>query len=524
MTITYALMEKFEQICEEQPHRAKLLTKTRATKLIKDETGAVIGVTFTNSDGEFTEYGPVIIATGGYASDFNEGSVLMKYRPDLKNLPTTNGDHCTGDGIKMGLEIGAGVKDMEFVQVHPTGLVHPEDPSAKVLWLAAEALRGVGGIMLDGNGNRFVDELGRRDFVSEQMGKNQGPFWLILNGGASNEIEWHCKHYLGRGLFRRFESAQELAKGLNIPFNTIQESFGKYNEGAQNNKDQFGRKFFKHTPWRTNDFFHVGQITPVVHYCMGGLSVGPDSQVLNLQGVPIKGLWAAGEVMGGTHGKNRLGGSSLLDCVVFGRVSGRNAASYLFSNLSNNTNIGSNQFSLPQPGKGGFSFGTKLESGGITQTLTVDPNSKNVSLQISWDKQQSPSFKVTNLSNNTSTTSTPVTTNTSTQQPPNQQTTQQTQPQQTSQPQTQQKSDNNTEYTLEEVGKHKSEQDCWVVVNGQVLNVTEFLNEHPGGKKSILLFAGKDASEEFNMLHKPEVISKYAPYSIIGKLKLPSKL
>ena len=96
MTITYALMEKFEKICEEQPNRARMVMKARANKFLKNEQGEVIGVTYSTSEGEFTEYGPVVVATGGYAADFNEGSILMKYRPDLKNLPTTNGDHCTG--------------------------------------------------------------------------------------------------------------------------------------------------------------------------------------------------------------------------------------------------------------------------------------------------------------------------------------------------------------------------------------------------------------------------------------------
>lgn len=90
-------------------------------------------------------------------------------------FPTTNGEHCTGDGIKMAMKIGAEPKDLEHVQVHPTGLVLPTDPDNKVKWLAAEALRGVGAIMLNPKGERFVDELQRRDFVSNTMLKGQGP-------------------------------------------------------------------------------------------------------------------------------------------------------------------------------------------------------------------------------------------------------------------------------------------------------------------------------------------------------------
>jgi succinate dehydrogenase/fumarate reductase flavoprotein subunit len=93
----------------------------------------------------------------------------------------------------MTITAGGNTIHMDKVQVHPTGLVDPKEPDAKVKFLAAEALRGVGGILLDKNGNRFADELGHRDYVTGQMWKNQGPFRLILNSKAGKEIEWHCK-------------------------------------------------------------------------------------------------------------------------------------------------------------------------------------------------------------------------------------------------------------------------------------------------------------------------------------------
>merc|ERR1719321_1278778 len=111
--------------------------------------GDVIGCTYEKGGSMFDEQGPVILASGGFGADFTADSLLAKYRPDLLHLPTTNGEHCTGDGIKMGEVVGAKTIDLEWVQVHPTGLVKPDDPDAKIKFLAAEALRGVGGLVLN---------------------------------------------------------------------------------------------------------------------------------------------------------------------------------------------------------------------------------------------------------------------------------------------------------------------------------------------------------------------------------------
>ncbi|CAL6330335.1 unnamed protein product [Bathycoccus prasinos] len=161
-TITYALMEALEEVCEKTNNeKAQIITKANVKRLLKDASGQVVGCEYSDKKGQTQQaFGPVVVCTGGYGADYTNTSLLSKYRPDVTSLPTTNGDHCTGDGIKMAQEIGAGVVDMESVQVHPTGLVNPSEPEAKVKFLAAEALRGVGGILLDANGNRFCDELG----------------------------------------------------------------------------------------------------------------------------------------------------------------------------------------------------------------------------------------------------------------------------------------------------------------------------------------------------------------------------
>ena len=255
-------MERLEDLAVSQPDRVKIYKKARVTRLLKDESGAVNGVEYVRNGKTETAYGPVILATGGYAADFTPDSLLKRHRPEYYDLPTTNGDHCTGDGQKMALAIGASAIDLEKVQVHPTGLVDPNEPDAKVKFLAAEALRGVGGLLLDKNGDRFVDELQHRDYVTGKIWENgkvyvsssssdlyanpttshKYPIRLVLNGQASREIEWHCKHYVGRGLMKRFESGEALAKEMGVSPAYLKKTFDTYSKGAKAQKDPFGKK------------------------------------------------------------------------------------------------------------------------------------------------------------------------------------------------------------------------------------------------------------------------------------------
>ncbi|EIN12076.1 fumarate reductase [Punctularia strigosozonata HHB-11173 SS5] len=456
MVITYAQMERLEDLAQSTPDRVKIIKRARVTNLIKDGSGAVIGVDYEVKGKTEKAYGPVVLATGGYAADFTSDSLLKKYRPEYYELPTTNGDHCTGDGHKLAMAVGANAVDLEKVQVHPTGLVDPNEPEAKVKFLAAEALRGVGGLLLDNTGKRFVDELQHRDYVTGKIWENgKYPIRLVLNGKASNEIEWHCKHYVGRGLMKKFNSGEELAKEIGIKPEELKKTFDEYNTVARTKKDPFGKKFFAEGEWSMNDFFNVAIMTPVLHYTMGGLEIDPESRVLDASHKPIPGLFAAGEVAGGVHGANRLGGSSLLGCVVFGRVSGDSASAYL------------------------------LQATSAIASKAAD-RLGSVAGHLGAPSKEEPATKAAKEEKATSS-GAPV--------------------------------NKGSEYTLADVAKHNKKDDIWVVVNGQVLDVTSFLPDHPGGEKAILLYAGRDATEEFNMLHDAKVIPRYAPDSVIGTLK-----
>merc|ERR1711972_336715 len=354
MTITYALIQSLEKIAEISD-KARIVTKAKVTELITNNS-MVVGCKYEKGGEILKEYGCVILCSGGFGADFSSDSLLAKYRPDLLHLPTTNGEHCTGDGIKMAEAIGGKSIDLEWVQVHPTGLVKPDDPDAKIKFLAAEALRGVGGLVFDANGKRFANELGRRDYVTGEMWKNKPPFRLALNKAASDEIIWHCKHYTGRGVMKFYASGEALAKDMGVPLSVLEETHEEHYQAAKktekdpnggswpaypsgkswdeaSGKTGSGKKFYHNIiPGSAvkSEPFYAAIITPVIHYCMGGLEIDCDSAVLGPSGKAIPGLYAAGEVAGGVHGNNRLGGNSLLDCVVFGRVAAKAACKWMF--------------------------------------------------------------------------------------------------------------------------------------------------------------------------------------------------
>merc|ERR1711972_791421 len=305
MTITYALIQSLEKIAEISD-KARIVTKAKVFELITNNS-MVVGCKYEKAGDVSKEYGCVILCSGGFGADFSSDSLLAKYRPDLLHLPTTNGEHCTGDGIKMSEAIGGKSIDLEWVQVHPTGLVKPDDPDAKIKFLAAEALRGVGGLVFDANGKRICNELGRRDYVTGEMWKNKPPFRLCLNKAASDEIIWHCKHYTGRGVMKYYPSGAELAKDMGVDLQVLIDTHDQHYQAAKKTEKDpdggswpaypsgkswddasgptgSGKKFYHNiipgSEVKTQPFY-VAIITPVIHYCMGGSEVNAHSAVVS---------------------------------------------------------------------------------------------------------------------------------------------------------------------------------------------------------------------------------------------------
>ncbi|EEB05204.1 fumerate reductase [Schizosaccharomyces japonicus yFS275] len=332
--LAFVLLDQTEKYSVAHPDRLVIKKNARVSKLLLNEDhSAVTGVEYEFDGATHKAYGPVILATGGYAADYSEDSLLRLYHPEALSLATTNGPYCTGDGHKMVMSIGGNTVDLDLVQIHPTGWVDPKNRDAKTKFLAAEALRGSGGILVNAKGERFVDELAYRDELTAEMRKTESPVFLVLNSAAAKEVANFVKFYSFKGLMSTVPG-NKLAEALHCSEEKLNATFAAYNKAlAGEEPDPFGRKLFGKQPLLFEDEFTFGEVQPVLHYTMGGVQVNNKSQVLSTSGNPIGGLYAAGEIVGGLHGENRLGGSSLLACVVFGRLAGEGASADVLHTL-----------------------------------------------------------------------------------------------------------------------------------------------------------------------------------------------
>lgn len=328
----------------ESSGKVKIILDTKVTGLSVDKQGRVTGVKVASTkslDEERELFAPnVVLATGGFAADRSVGSFLEKYRPELLKMPTTAGDFSTGDGVSLASSLGAGLVDMDKVQVHPTGWIDPVNPNATTKILAAELMRGVGGILLNEEGSRFCNELGTRAYVTTQMlshdpkfaksGKWDAnatipTFYLILSSSAAADGKKHVDLYTHKGLMTQVQGIESLSNYTGLSEKKLRQTMRQYQSDAKQGADKFGKTSFRGVPGTDLDkeTFYVGRICPVLHYCMGGITIDKEGNVLKESGDLIPGLHAAGEVTGGVHGVNRLGGNSLLECTVFGTIVGK---------------------------------------------------------------------------------------------------------------------------------------------------------------------------------------------------------
>ena len=296
-----------------------IVLNTTVDTILTDANGAAVGVSGTDKDGNTVVVNAksVILATGGFGANLD---MVTQYKPELAGFMTTNAAGAQGQGIEMATAIGAGTVDMDQIQIHPT-------VEANTAALITEGLRGDGAILVNANGERFIDEVGTRDVVSAAEIVQPGSYsWLIVDqamADASSVIQGYIK----KGYTKTGATYEELAKELDVDpaaFANTMETWNGYVE-AKNDPD-FGRTSFAN-PLNNGPYYAI-KVTAGVHHTMGGVTINSATEVLKEDGTVIPGLFAAGEVTGGVHGANRLGGTAVADFVVFGRIAGESAANY----------------------------------------------------------------------------------------------------------------------------------------------------------------------------------------------------
>lgn len=297
----------------------QILLNTTANEILTDANGAAVGIKATGSTGETVTVNAkaVVLTTGGFGANLD---MVTEYKPELKGFMTTNAAGAQGQGIEMAQAIGAATVDMDQIQIHPT-------VEANTAALITEGLRGDGAVLINAEGKRFIDEVGTRDVVSAAEIAQTGSYsWLVVDQAmvdASSVIQGYIK----KGYTVTGETYEELGKAMGVDAAAFAETMDKWNGYVEAKNDpDFGRTSFAN-PLNTAPYYAV-KVTAGVHHTMGGLKINANTEVLNEKGEVIPGLFAAGEVTGGVHGANRLGGNAVADFTVFGRIAGAAASDY----------------------------------------------------------------------------------------------------------------------------------------------------------------------------------------------------
>ena len=297
----------------------KMMLDTTATEILTDANGAAVGVKATGASGETVTVNAkaVILASGGFGANLD---MVVKYKPELKGFMTTNAPGIQGQGIEMAEAIGAATVDMDQIQIHPT-------VEANTAALITEGLRGDGAILINEEGQRFIDEVGTRDVVSAAEIAQTGSYsWLVVDQ-AMVDASGVIQGYIKKGYTVTGATYEELGKAMGVDAAAFAETMDKWNGYVEAKNDpDFGRTSFAN-PLNTAPYYAV-KVTAGVHHTMGGLKINANTEVLNEKGEVIPGLFAAGEVTGGVHGANRLGGNAVADFTVFGRIAGAAASDY----------------------------------------------------------------------------------------------------------------------------------------------------------------------------------------------------
>ena len=303
-----------------------VITNMKAEELIKNKDGRVVGVKATMDGSEYTfnAKGGVVLATGGFGAN---PEMVKKYNPKIdERFKTTDAPGSTGEALYMAERAGAELVNMGYIQTYPIC-----DPISGAIELIADA-RFDGAIMLNQEGKRFVEELQRRDVLSEAILNQTGRYcWVLWNdkiGSISNTVKAHANEYEAftkQGVMTTCDDLKCIADFTKIPFDQLQKTVKRVSDMAGKGND----KDFNHRAGLMDmqqGKYYVIKAVPSTHHTMGGVRINEKAEALTAEGKVIPGLWAAGEVTGVTHGTNRLGGNAYTDIIVFGRIAGEAAA------------------------------------------------------------------------------------------------------------------------------------------------------------------------------------------------------
>ncbi|MEK4103184.1 flavocytochrome c [Paenibacillus sp. FSL R10-2791] len=290
-------------------------------KEITEKDGKVNGVKvlFNQTEEKIITADAVVVTTGGFGANMD---LISEVRPDLEGYVTTNQIGSTGDGIKMIEKLGGTTVDMDQIQVHPT--VQQEKS-----YLIGEAVRGEGAILVSSEGTRFTNELDTRDKVTASINTlPEKAATLVFDSGVKSRVK-AVEQYDKMGFVIQADSIEALAKEIGVSEDKLATTLDTWNSAVKNKKDaEFGRTTGMDNDLSTGPFYAI-KIAPGIHYTMGGVKINTNTEVLNKDGEAIPGLFAAGEVTGGLHGQNRIGGNSVAEIIIFGRQAGIKSAEFI---------------------------------------------------------------------------------------------------------------------------------------------------------------------------------------------------
>jgi len=438
--LCYSCVQILEKIAASNPDLLQIRTNAEVRTLMTTG-GKVTGVTVVSDGKESAIGGPVIIATGGYAGDTSGSSVLASYLPDLANSPTAcDSERNMGAGIVLAKSVGAHTMNMQDVTRFPL-CVSLDGSQNSQRGVMSDIFCEAGAKLLNGTGKRFVDEMASSSERVAAMDKNQGPFWLVLGVDTSAVAEWFTDFYAKRNILKKMDVGA-LAAQIGVSPSTIQ---GEVGDGP----------------------YYVTKVGPALYSCGGGISTSwgaqNPAQVLKASGSPIPGLYAAGEASASPFGLDvwSTSGVPLLFCVYSGRKAGLAAATLMSNGSERPRRQALSSILVSEIGK----FKDAAPDAAKPDKALEDLSKDELVAMVKELKAAGPPAAAAAPAG-----------------PPG--------------------------ITLDEVATHNKQEDCWVVINGQVIDVTKWIPHHPGGVQAIMAYAGQDATEEWNMIHKPGTVEK----------------